>query len=167
MTSLLFLFLYLLVLWILFINKNLKEAPSWLLDVSFNVWWHSLSQQDVVSSVVVFVCIFALHDSFTYFYWFVLMISKCVVFILDWNGKTNNFHSFCRLMTAMSSLCNLTLTEMTANTCHQKLIGLSAIFTHFIGTYNIKHLSCLSCFSPSMCWSSVARIGYSWWIVEG
>ncbi|MBA0819081.1 hypothetical protein Gohar_022029 [Gossypium harknessii] len=43
------------------------------------------------------------------------------------------------LMIAMSSLCNLTLTEMVENTYHLMLIGESAIFTRFTGTYNIKH----------------------------
>ncbi|KAK8982331.1 hypothetical protein V6N11_037502 [Hibiscus sabdariffa] len=37
------------------------------------------------------------------------------------------------LMIVMSSLCNLTLTEMMGNTYHQKLIGVFGIFTRFTG----------------------------------
>ncbi|KAG8488661.1 hypothetical protein CXB51_016728 [Gossypium anomalum] len=69
----------------------------------------------------------------------------------------------CKLMIAMSSLCNLTLTEMVENTYHQMLIGESAIFTRFTGTYNIKHLSCLSCALPfpSFAGAYIFEFGYS------
>ena len=39
----------------------------------------------------------------------------------------------CRLMTAMSFPCNLTLIVRMENIYHLMLIGMSAIFTHFIG----------------------------------
>lgn len=41
---------------------------------------------------------------------------------------------FCRLMTDMSFLFNLTLTERMENICRRKRTGVFVTFTHFIGT---------------------------------
>lgn len=98
---------------------------------------HTMKEHCLLEKTLAFAIIISFYLSVTEFFTFDEGI-ELLYRIYTWKFEFSCFLS-CRLMIVMSFRCNLILIETMENIYHLMLIGMSAIFTHFIG--NISSVS--------------------------